>query len=174
MPTAAPPPDCVGLATATADGEQPQPVRPHNHMAESPCGPEQYAVTAEVLVFRGRDLDLTDSGHDCALINDHAAVIWHRRVDNHRQGQQHWHGVGGAAPSRLWLTRWPANAPYTPSTGRSTATVRPYPVTSPSRSWSQLRTKPSIASASPNPSTGWVTRGAATSGFALPPPTGRG
>ena len=64
--------------TAAADGEQPNPVGAHDNMAESPCGPEQYAVAAEVLVFACRDLDLPGGSHDGTLVNDDAGGFRHR------------------------------------------------------------------------------------------------
>jgi hypothetical protein len=60
VPTAAPPPACVGLAAAR-DDEQSNPVGPHHNVPESPSCPEQYAVTREVLMLGGSDLDLPDA-----------------------------------------------------------------------------------------------------------------
>ena len=79
-----------------SDGEQSQPIWPHDNVPESPSRPEQYAVATEVLMLGGGDLDLPDSTDDGALINDHATVVRDRRVNYHRQREQHWHGVGCA------------------------------------------------------------------------------
>jgi hypothetical protein len=58
-------------------------------MPESPDGPQQYAVAAEILMLGGGDLDLPDSGHHSALINDDTRVVRHCRVNDHRQTQLH-------------------------------------------------------------------------------------
>ena len=95
VPAAAPPPACVGLAAAR-DGEQSNPVGPHHNVPESLCRPEQYAVTGEVLMLGGSDLDLPDSGHDGALVNHHAAVVGHCRVNDDGQRARHWRDVGNS------------------------------------------------------------------------------
>ena len=153
-----------GTLAAASPAVARRPAGPSADLLTSPCRPEDTTVTevsvsevnGESMITPSPNFVSTDLGrlHVRRTGTGPPVVLWHSLFVDSRS----W----GTAGRR----RWPATGRSTPSTARPMARASPCTVTSASRSASPQRSRPSTASASPNPSTGSATRGEATSAFA--------